>query len=139
MINQDSDAETWVFCGPQRNERQVDALEKIGVRVWPVTVTPAGQVNLHDVLDVLGREQKNSLLVEGGGRIHGAFLREKLVDQVKLFLAPVFLGADGIALVDELALDRVQDGPRFKINRTRRFGDDVLVEGLFNFTMKKGK
>ena len=138
MISQDSNAETWVFCGPQRDERHVDALEKNGVRVWPVTLTPAGQVNLHDVLDVLGREQKNSLLVEGGGRIHGAFLREKLVDQVNLFLAPVFLGADGIALVDKLALNRVQEGPRFKITRTRRFGDDILVDGLFNIAMQKG-
>lgn len=135
MINQESDAETWVFCGPQQDGRQVDVLEEAGVRVWPVTLTPAGQVNLHDVLDVLGREQKNSLLVEGGGRIHGAFLREKLVDQVNLFLAPVFLGSDGIAMVDEFFLNRVQEGPRFKITHTRRFGDDILVDGLFNFVI----
>lgn len=132
IIKQKSSAETWIFCGLNSEMKKIRVLEKAGARVFLVGLNADGHVNLPDVLDILGREDKTSLLVEGGGRVHGAFLRQRLVDQLNLFQAPVFLGSDGISVVDQLGLDRVQDGQRFTLKRIRRFGDDVMIDGLFS-------
>ncbi len=131
MLEQQSSARTWIFCGPDPEEFKVKALEAAGARILPTGLTAEGRLNIAEVLDVLGREQINSLLVEGGSLVHTAFLRASQVDQVNLFLAPVFLGADSIPLLDELGLERVRDGRRFKVGRSRRFADDIMIEGYF--------
>ncbi len=131
MLNQKSPAQTWIFCGPDPDPAKVKALEAAGGKIIPLGLKD-GRPALAEVLAVLGREQKNSLLVEGGSLIHTSFLRDGLVDQVNLFFAPVFLGADSIPLIAGLGLERVRDGRRFALERCRRFGDDIMIEGVFN-------
>jgi len=131
MLTQYSDNETWIFCCPDYDRSKAALLEQAGARIIPVECNNAGSVSLPAVLRKLGESQKNSVLVEGGSHIHGSFLREDLVDQVSLFIAPLFLGSDAIPVVDKMGIDIVQNGKRFSITRTRRYGDDVLFEGVF--------
>jgi diaminohydroxyphosphoribosylaminopyrimidine deaminase / 5-amino-6-(5-phosphoribosylamino)uracil reductase len=58
---------------------------------------PRGRVALRPALEVLAARGVQSLLVEGGAAVHGAFIAAGLVDRVALFLAPKLLGG-GIAL-----------------------------------------
>ncbi len=132
MICQDSQAPTWIFCSSEADTEKSSMLQKAGAKVMSVDRDGSGRLNLSSVLQILGKSQLNSVLVEGGSRIHGSFLRQGLVDQVNLFLAPFFIGADGIPVVDTFELDSVRQGKRFLTKCTRRFGDDVLIEGYFS-------
>jgi diaminohydroxyphosphoribosylaminopyrimidine deaminase/5-amino-6-(5-phosphoribosylamino)uracil reductase len=51
-----------------------------------------GPVPLPALLDELGRRGMTNVLVEGGGRVLGAFLDAGLVDAVDVFIAPVLEG-----------------------------------------------
>lgn len=132
MLRRQSSAPTWIFCGDNPDARKRKSLEKAGARVIPVGTGENGFLDLAQVLRELGKNQITSLLVEGGGRVHGSFLRAGLVDQVSIFLAPFFLGADAVPVVDALSLASVRDGRRFVTSRVKRFDDDVLVEGIFS-------
>lgn len=128
MLTQESAAPTWVFCSPWPDAGRLAALEAAGAVVKPVAVTETGGLDLAAVLAELGRAGCTSVLVEGGGRVHGSFLAAGLVDQVFLFIAPFFLGAAGVPLVDSSAgagdiVSRLRD------IRTRRYGDDLLITG----------
>ena len=131
MLTQHSDAPTWIFCAPEADGGKAAALQAAGARIVRVEKDENGHLALRQILRFLGQEQISSLLVEGGSRVHGSFLRAGLVDQVALFLAPLFLGADAVPVVDNLMLAGVREGKRFVTRRIRRFDDDVLVEGLF--------
>lgn len=48
--------------------------------------------NLSEVLSELGKRDLQSVLVEGGTAIAGAFLDAKLIDKVSLFVAPLIIG-----------------------------------------------
>jgi diaminohydroxyphosphoribosylaminopyrimidine deaminase/5-amino-6-(5-phosphoribosylamino)uracil reductase len=77
---------------------------------------------LEDELRSLAAEGVQSLLLEGGPTLAGAFLEAGLVDKLLLFLAPVISGS-GPSLVDGLA------GPvRLVALASRAVGDDVLLE-----------
>lgn len=130
MLNQDSTAQTLIFCGPGANNGRRLALEKAGAVILPVGLNHEGRLDLPAVLGELGRQQVTSLLVEGGSRVHGAFWSQGLVQQVMLFYGPLFLGGDGVPLLTELGLDRVDEAKRVHSVRHRRFGDDLLIEGL---------
>jgi len=131
MLRQKSLAATWVFCGPVASAARRAALVGAGAVVREVPGSPDGGLDLSAVLAVLGAEGVTSLMVEGGGRVHAAFLRSNLYDQACLFVAPLFLGAEGLPVVGGLGLERVVQGRRFRPQLVRRLGEDVMIEGLF--------
>jgi diaminohydroxyphosphoribosylaminopyrimidine deaminase/5-amino-6-(5-phosphoribosylamino)uracil reductase len=130
MLRQPSNVGTLICCGPQPDPGRWQALTEAGAEVVPLALAGDGELDLRQVLVELGRRQITSLLVEGGSRIHGAFWSQKLVHQVNLFYGPLILGADGIPLLTPLAIDQVEQAPRLHHIRHRRFGDDLMIEGL---------
>jgi diaminohydroxyphosphoribosylaminopyrimidine deaminase/5-amino-6-(5-phosphoribosylamino)uracil reductase len=58
----------------------------------------AGGVDLKRVMERLSALEVNELLVECGARLAGAFLEAHLVDELILYVAPHFLGADAAPL-----------------------------------------
>ena len=78
---------------------------------------------LDEELHALATEGVQSLLLEGGPTLAGAFLRADLVDKLLLFVAPTLAGA-GPGLLDRLEL------PREATRLTARpVGADLLLEG----------
>jgi diaminohydroxyphosphoribosylaminopyrimidine deaminase/5-amino-6-(5-phosphoribosylamino)uracil reductase len=77
---------------------------------------------LDEELRALATEGVQSLLLEGGPTLAGAFLRAGLVDKLLLFVAPTIAG-EGLTLVDRL------DAPLTLSRLTSRpVGEDVLLE-----------
>ena len=78
--------------------------------------------SLQDELRALAADGVQSLLLEGGPTLAGAFLRAGLVDKLLLFVAPTLAGA-GLALLDRLA------GPLSLSDLTATpVGEDFLIE-----------
>ena len=141
MLQQDSSAFTWIFCARGADKKRRSRLEGAGAIVRTVPRVSSGNgalLDLKAVLAELGKEGIASLLVEGGSRVHGSFLAAGLVDQLLLFIAPVIIGAQGVPLatfpgnINKRGLDQ-----KFEIIKTRRYGDDILLEGRFCNTNKK--
>jgi diaminohydroxyphosphoribosylaminopyrimidine deaminase/5-amino-6-(5-phosphoribosylamino)uracil reductase len=132
MLNLDSEAGTWLFCGPDADQARKKELEQAGAVVKTVALDPLGGLELTSVLKELGRADITSLLVEGGGTIHAAFLRDGLYDQANLFIAPIFIGSEGVPVVGELGIDLIDQRKCFRMVKTRRFGCDIMLEGIFD-------
>jgi diaminohydroxyphosphoribosylaminopyrimidine deaminase/5-amino-6-(5-phosphoribosylamino)uracil reductase len=130
MLQQESSAQTWIFCGCLVDKKKRSKLEEAGAVVKTVPVSK-GALNLKAVLTELGKAQVTSVLVEGGSNVHGSFLQANLADQILLFVAPVFLGDQGVPLA---SFSGKKEGrlSQLKITSTRRYGDDVLIDGRFN-------
>jgi diaminohydroxyphosphoribosylaminopyrimidine deaminase / 5-amino-6-(5-phosphoribosylamino)uracil reductase len=89
-----------------------------------------GRVDLARLLAELFRRGVRRLLVEGGARLHGALLKEGLVDQVQAWIAPLVLGGGGaVPAVDGTAVSSVDDAVRLADPRWRKVGDDLVLEG----------
>jgi diaminohydroxyphosphoribosylaminopyrimidine deaminase/5-amino-6-(5-phosphoribosylamino)uracil reductase len=108
-----------------RGEKQAQ-LEAQGVQV---VCLPGknGQVPLRPLLVELGRRGHKSVLIEGGGRIAAAALREGVVDKVLFFYAPLLLGGEGRAMIGPLGIDRVAAGQKLHTITVERIGKDILV------------
>ncbi len=131
MLQQESSAQTWIFCGRLADKKKRSKLEEAGAIVKTVPVSK-GMLNLEAVLTELGKAQITSVLVEGGSRVHGSFLEAGLVDQLLLFVAPIFLGDQGVALASFSGKKKTDMLSQLKIMSTRRYGEDVLIDGRFN-------
>jgi len=130
LFNQPSDAETWVYCIVNASqEKQQELEQRANVRVFRVNRSADNHVDVEAVLRHLGKKGKNSVLVEGGARIHGAFLQADLVDQVYLFYAPFFIGNKGVPLVvGHSAMQRNEEV--YVEHSLQSVGKDFLFTGI---------
>ncbi len=109
--------------------KKASALRKRGAEILALP-GKKGRVDLRALLDELGRREIQSLLVEGGGEVHGQLLRAGLVDEVVLFIAPKLIGAGGVPLLADAGPRRMADAWRLERVTVARLGDDLVVRGF---------
>jgi diaminohydroxyphosphoribosylaminopyrimidine deaminase/5-amino-6-(5-phosphoribosylamino)uracil reductase len=88
-----------------------------------------GGLLLRDVVEKLAARGVTHLLVEGGARVHAAFLAAGLVDRMAVFVAPKLLGGDGVPLLAGRGPARMADAIVLEGVTVERVGEDVLVTG----------
>ena len=106
------------------------ALQRRGVEV--VMLPAVGRrVSLPALMRELGKRRITSLLVEGGGEVNAAMLRAKVVQQVRLYIAPSLLGGiDAKGMIGGKSPRRLAAALKLKQVRTRSLGGDIVVEGV---------
>jgi diaminohydroxyphosphoribosylaminopyrimidine deaminase / 5-amino-6-(5-phosphoribosylamino)uracil reductase len=105
--------------------RRRRALEAAGGEVTLLPADREGRIPLDRALRFLAARGVQSLLVEGGSQVHGAFIAARLVDEVAVFLAPRLQGA-GRPIAIGLGLPWTRPlhlGPL----RVRHVGGDILL------------
>jgi len=83
----------------------------------------------HDLAAVLAdlRERgAHRVFVEGGPTLASAFLRAGLADDLLVYIAPVLLGGDRLALGD-IGVPSIGDAHRLAVSAIERLGDDLLI------------
>lgn len=72
--------------------RRLSALQDTGAEILLLDGDGNGRIPLPQVLTALARRGVQSILVEGGSRVHGALIETRMVDEVALFVAPQLWG-----------------------------------------------
>ena len=85
-----------------------------------------GKVDLPAMLRDLAARGVNELHVEAGHRLNGALVRERLVDELLLYLAPRLLGP-GRGMADMGPLDALAQGLPLQFQGVERVGPDLRV------------
>ena len=104
-------------------------LEARGAEIVRTRPDSRGKVCPAELLRRLGEMGMCGVLVEGGAEVGAAFLREGLVDKAVFFYSPRIMGGDGKSMVAGLGTKSVDESVSLKDVRTRRFGDEIMVEG----------
>ncbi len=114
---------SWVFTTASGGEQ----LSVRGATL--VRMEGRGRIAPDAILDELGRRAVTSVLVEGGGEVHGMFVRAGLVDEVAVFVAPVLVGGDGVQLLAGAGAASMAAALRLERVEIRRLDDDVFLRG----------
>jgi diaminohydroxyphosphoribosylaminopyrimidine deaminase/5-amino-6-(5-phosphoribosylamino)uracil reductase len=85
----------WIYAA-ERDDDKARALEARGATVHCLA-NAEGKVDLAALLGDLARREVNELHVEAGHKLNGSLMREGLVDEILLYLAPKFIG-DGLGI-----------------------------------------
>ena len=130
VLSLESNAQTWIFCLETADTDKAQRLRRRGVKLFSVAADNLNRVDLDNMLKIVAGQEITSLMVEGGSSVHGAFLREGLVDYAYLFYAPIFAGDGGVSLSTGLQVDGGKgDAVKLMDVTTRRYGNDWMVSG----------
>jgi diaminohydroxyphosphoribosylaminopyrimidine deaminase / 5-amino-6-(5-phosphoribosylamino)uracil reductase len=128
VYNLRSSASTWVFHGEDAPLKKIAAFHNKGIRLFS-TVRDGNGLSLLEILKTLGKEGLCSIMVEGGAKLHGAFLNGRLFDYAQLFVAPLFAGDKGVCLTEGFFAQDKENAPKLVAVCYKRLGDDMLVSG----------
>lgn len=112
-----------VYTAASLDSPKARQLQKAGVQVVHVS-SRRGRIDLHRVLEELGRRDILSVLLEAGPTLNGAALSAGLIHKLVLFYAPKIAGDVGVPLATVSALTH----PPLQNLRVQQFGADIAVE-----------
>ena len=101
------------------------ALEARGATI-ALAASTSGKVDLVAMLADLARRGVNELHIEAGHKLNGSFVRERLVDEFLVYMAPTLLGS-GRELAAFGPLQRLEDGLALRFHSVTMIGDDLRL------------
>lgn len=117
-----------IIAYAQAEEEKKKVLEQAGIIL--IQAENNGKVDSKLLLKELGAMGIDSVLVEGGGNIHGTFLEEGLVNKVYAYIAPKLIGgADSKTPVAGKGLENMRDAWTLKNMEIEKIGEDLLITG----------
>ncbi len=111
----------------QKESSKVEKLESSGVEVLTVG-DEDGHCNLQETLTLLGSRGIQQVLIEAGPTLITEFLKQNLIDEAYIYIAPLTLGDNGTATASE-AMNALTNQQELKDVKTDTFGTDVRICG----------
>jgi diaminohydroxyphosphoribosylaminopyrimidine deaminase/5-amino-6-(5-phosphoribosylamino)uracil reductase len=120
----------FIYTAVQDDARKT-ALESRGATVihCPGQTPNQGKVDLAAMLRDLARREINEVHVEAGHKLNGSLIREGLVDELLMYLAPKLLG-EGRDLASFGPLASLSDAVALSFSGTQMVGNDLRIEAV---------
>ena len=105
------------------------AMHANGIEVCRLPAGEDGRVDLHALMSLLGDRGVQSLLVEGGGVLHGGMFAAGLVDKVHAIIAPKIVGGTAYPAVAGAGAAHMANAITLRDLEVLRLGSDVAFVG----------
>jgi diaminohydroxyphosphoribosylaminopyrimidine deaminase/5-amino-6-(5-phosphoribosylamino)uracil reductase len=109
------------------DQAKQQTLKDLGAKIIEVPqANQPGKVDLQGVMRWLGQHDINELHVEAGANLNGAFWQSDCVDELLLYMAPMFLG-DGLPMLKLPGIDQLSEAGQLAFIDHQTFEPDIRV------------
>jgi diaminohydroxyphosphoribosylaminopyrimidine deaminase/5-amino-6-(5-phosphoribosylamino)uracil reductase len=130
MVKTSEKYPTWIFAGEDSRADKEAKLKSMGIDVIRVPKDENNRVSLKHVCNELYKRGIMDVIIEGGGEVNGALLKEGLIDKIFFFYGPILIGGKGaFNLIGGKGIDFLKDAYRIDIATLKRFKDNICIEG----------
>ena len=113
-----------IAASAEADKKKEEALVEAGAQVWHCG-------SAREIMERAGKENIDSILVEGGGILNESLLREGLIDEVTAFIAPKIIGgSEALSPVEGKGFGLMADAFQLKDVSVEQIGNDIMVSGL---------
>ncbi|ARZ64219.1 MULTISPECIES: bifunctional diaminohydroxyphosphoribosylaminopyrimidine deaminase/5-amino-6-(5-phosphoribosylamino)uracil reductase RibD [Bacillus cereus group] len=121
----DSLAPTWIMVGRDVNKEKIASYESENITIFQMKTK---QIEIQDVLHLLGEKQILSLFVEGGQTVHASFLQTKYFNEIITYISPKLIGGSKApTLFGGNGFSTLQDALSLEIQEMKQIGDDIKI------------
>lgn len=118
---------TIIACGEGSSEK-IKKLTDLGIRVVQLP-DEQGKVDLQKLMNYLGSQGIDSILLEGGGTLNDSAARAGIVKKIMVFVAPkLFGGEKSKTPVAGEGVELTSDAVMLNLIGVRQIGEDLLLE-----------
>lgn len=122
-----------IVCNESTRDREegtnrIQKLEEAGAKVWALP-EKNGHPDLNVLMQWLGEEKIDSVLIEGGGTVNEAVLKAHIVHHVYAYIAPkIFGGEDAKTPVEGSGIRLPQECAKLRLAKITVLLNDMLLE-----------
>ena len=122
-----------IVCNESNRDREegtsrIQKLEEAGAKVWTLP-EKNGHPDLNVLMQRLGEEKIDSVLIEGGGTVNEAVLKAHIVHHVYAYIAPkIFGGEDAKTPVEGSGIRLPQECANLRLAKITVLLNDMLLE-----------
>lgn len=121
-------------CSEDRDK--ISSYENHGCKIMNVNKKD-GHVDLCELVQKLGEEKIDSILLEGGGELNESALKSGIVNKIQAYIAPkIFGGRDAKTAVSGVGVTCPDDAYMLENTEIQRIGDDILIEGRVKYVYR---
>jgi diaminohydroxyphosphoribosylaminopyrimidine deaminase/5-amino-6-(5-phosphoribosylamino)uracil reductase len=114
-----------IFTASGDKER-IAALSNAGAR--PINLPDEnGKIALVKMIQKLADFEINEVLIEAGNKLSGAFIRERLVDELVIYFAPHLIGNTALGMLQLPELTDLSEKYNLKTQDLRMVGQDIRI------------
>lgn len=125
------DANFFVACSEKATQARRKMFKKAGISYKSFG---KDHVSLRSLLKYLGKNGITSLLVEGGGGIHGAFFDEWLVDKILFYVSPILIGGEkSLSVIGGQGVSSLKKALKIREIEVVKIAEDLKISGVVNF------
>ncbi|MDA3839049.1 MAG: bifunctional diaminohydroxyphosphoribosylaminopyrimidine deaminase/5-amino-6-(5-phosphoribosylamino)uracil reductase RibD [Candidatus Delongbacteria bacterium] len=114
-----------------KNTSKETILRNQGITILKISINK-GHINLKEAMNKLGQLGITSIIIEGGGTTISSFLKEKLVNRINLFIAPIIIGSSK-KITDNLGINFISDSIKIINKKTVKLDKDIFIDGLVEY------
>lgn len=118
---------TIVACAYGEIPRKAEELRELGVQIVNCPGRD-GRVDLIKLMQYLGEQGIDSVLLEGGAGLNESALRAGIVKEVKVFAAPKIFGGTAKTPVTGEGVAEPDEAYQMELEKISRIGQDILLE-----------
>jgi diaminohydroxyphosphoribosylaminopyrimidine deaminase/5-amino-6-(5-phosphoribosylamino)uracil reductase len=117
---------TWLVTLEGGHDARLKAFRDAGVSIVEVAPDSTGQPDLKIAASQLAKRGLTRVLVEGGGHLTAALLRDRLIDRIYWFRTATVMGGDGLPVAAPFGVDRLAAMALFSREGVVALGPDTL-------------
>lgn len=115
-------------CKQYENQAKIEILKRNNIEV---IISDGEEVDLNWLMKVLGKKKIDSILVEGGGRLHASFLEKNLINRVYAYIAPKLIGGNAaLSPIEGNGIEKMHAAKQLEEIEIERLGDDIVINGI---------
>jgi len=123
------EVETIIATPQDAPPERVEALAAAGCTIIPLPARN-GRLRISDLLAATAERKITNIMVEGGAGLLASVFEERAADEVRVFVAPIFIGGkDAPSPLAGYGVERIAECLRLRTVQSRRIGEDTLIEG----------
>jgi diaminohydroxyphosphoribosylaminopyrimidine deaminase / 5-amino-6-(5-phosphoribosylamino)uracil reductase len=120
--------EALVFTGDAAADK-IAGFAQRNVEILSVACHDAS-LDLNAVMRILAEREINEVQVEAGATLNGALLRQGLIDELVIYMAPVLMGDSARGLFHLPHISRMTDRLSLRVVEVRMVGDDLRITAI---------
>ncbi|PFK45918.1 riboflavin biosynthesis protein RibD [Bacillus cereus] len=121
----DGIAPTWIVVGKGVDKEKIAAYESQGISVLRMKTK---QIEIRELLSLLGEKQILSLFIEGGQSVHASFLEAKCFNEIVTYISPKLIGGKNApTMFGGTGFSKLQNALPLQIQEMKQIGDDIKI------------
>ncbi|MHA1268500.1 MAG: 2,5-diamino-6-(ribosylamino)-4(3H)-pyrimidinone 5'-phosphate reductase [Candidatus Helarchaeota archaeon] len=109
-------------------ENKVNQIKRMNSEINIIKCGSNNKVDLKIMVEKLKSLGINKILLEGGGTLNFSMLKNRLVDELRIAIAPVIIGGkNAITLVEGYGFEKISNAIKLKLIKKQMFGHNLVL------------